>query len=59
MSCLTLIYLLQTALKEYHEVFGNDLYIAASRRYQGDDSKYLYRLAQLSITITNTNGGNK
>ena len=45
---MTLIHHLQTALKEYQEVFGDDLYIAASRRYQGDDSKYLYRLAQLS-----------
>jgi len=36
------------ALKEYSEVFGNDLYLAASRRYQGDDGKYLYRLSQLS-----------
>ncbi len=35
-------------LKEYCEVFGNNLYIAASRRYQGDDSKYLLRLTQLS-----------
>ena len=25
------------ALKEYREAFGADLYIAASRRYQGDD----------------------
>lgn len=37
------------ALKEYREVFGTDLYIAASRRYQGDDHKYLYRLAQLAV----------
>src|SRR5690349_11448253 len=29
------------ALKEYREAFGDDLSIAASRRYQGDDSKYL------------------
>ncbi len=47
------------SLKEYHEAFGDDLYIAASRRYQGDDSKYLYRLAQLSsrfnIPIVATN----
>jgi len=35
-------------LKEYYEVFRDNLYIAASRRYQGDDSKYLFRLAQLS-----------
>lgn len=39
---------LATSLKEYKEEFGNNLYIAASRRYQGDDSKYLFRLAQLS-----------
>ena len=41
----------ENALKEYREVFGNDLYIAASRRYHGDDSKYLYRLAQLSAQL--------
>ncbi|MEP7375154.1 MAG: error-prone DNA polymerase [Chitinophagaceae bacterium] len=35
-------------LEEYHTAFGNNLYIAASRRYRGDDHKYLYRLAQLS-----------
>ena len=39
------------SLKEYHEVFGDNLYIAASRRYHGDDSKYLYRLAQLSAQL--------
>jgi len=39
------------ALKEYREVFGTDLYIAASRPYQGDDQKYLYRLAQLSASL--------
>ncbi|WP_276500822.1 error-prone DNA polymerase [Terrimonas pollutisoli] len=38
----------ENALKEYHDVFGTDLYIAASRRYNGDDSKQLFRLAQLS-----------
>ena len=36
------------SLKEYHEALGIHLYIAASRRYQGDDGKYLHRLAQLS-----------
>ena len=35
-------------LKEYREAFGHHLYIAASRRYQGDDSKYLYRLKKLA-----------
>lgn len=36
------------ALEEYKEIFGTDLYIAASRRYSGDDNKYLYQLADLS-----------
>lgn len=38
----------ENALKEYRDVFGNNLYIAASRRYNGDDNKQLFRLAQLS-----------
>jgi error-prone DNA polymerase len=41
----------ENLLKEYREVFGNDLYIAASRRYQGDDSKHLHRLVQLSMKL--------
>lgn len=41
----------QNALKEYREAFGTDLYVAASRRYVGDDSKHLFRLAQLSAQI--------
>ncbi|HET6769507.1 MAG TPA: PHP domain-containing protein, partial [Chitinophagaceae bacterium] len=36
------------ALEEYTEIFDNDLYIAAARRYSGDDNKYLYQLADLS-----------
>ncbi|CAN5812670.1 error-prone DNA polymerase [soil metagenome] len=36
------------ALKEYKKAFGNDLYIAASRYYNGDDSKHLYGLSELS-----------
>ncbi|MEO6327292.1 MAG: error-prone DNA polymerase [Ginsengibacter sp.] len=39
------------SLKEYREVFGTDLYIAASRSYHGDDTKYLYRLSQLSSQL--------
>jgi error-prone DNA polymerase len=39
------------ALKEYREAFGNDLYLAASRSYMGDDSKKLFRLSQLSETF--------
>lgn len=38
----------ENTLKQYLPIFGNNLYIAASRRYQGDDSKYLYRIVQLS-----------
>jgi len=38
----------EKTLKEYKSVFESNLYIAASRRYQGDDSKYLHRLSQLS-----------
>jgi len=38
----------ENAFKEYHEAFGKDLYIAASRHYFGDDNKFLYRLAKLS-----------
>ncbi|GAC1585829.1 MAG: hypothetical protein NVS3B19_03800 [Ginsengibacter sp.] len=38
-------------LKEYHSNLGKDLYIATTRKYQGDDSKYLYRLTQLSSKL--------
>ena len=38
---------LSNALNEYRQVFKDDLYIAATRRYCGDDNKYLYRLNQL------------
>ena len=35
-------------IEEYREVFGNDLYIAVTRSYLGDDHKSLFRLSQLS-----------
>ncbi|OJV54336.1 MAG: error-prone DNA polymerase [Bacteroidetes bacterium 43-16] len=35
------------ALEEYKAAFGNNLYLAASFLYSGDDQKKLYRLAQL------------
>ena len=41
----------ENVLQEYSEAFRNNLYIAASRRYHGDDNKYLYRLAQLSAKL--------
>lgn len=36
------------ALKEYRAVFGHHLYIGASRSYDGDDQKKLYRLSRLA-----------
>ncbi len=38
-------------LAEYHEAFGDNLYIATSRRYNGIDGKYLFRLSQLSTML--------
>ncbi len=35
-------------LEEYYEVFGSNLYLAATRSYQGDDFKKLFRLSQLA-----------
>ncbi len=36
------------AIQEYRQQFGNHLSIAITRKYQGNDHKYLFRLAQLS-----------
>jgi error-prone DNA polymerase len=41
----------EKSLLEYKQVFGMNFYIAASRRYQGDDGKYLYQLQQLSMQL--------
>ncbi|UII32194.1 error-prone DNA polymerase [Fulvivirga ulvae] len=38
-------------LKEYREAFGENLFIAASRAYNGDDIKRLFRLAELSKAL--------
>ena len=35
-------------LREYREVFGSQLYLAATRRYLGDDAKQIFRLSQLA-----------
>ena len=47
------------SLGEYHEVFGEDLYMAVTRSYQGDDHKRIFRLSQLandfSIPLIATN----
>lgn len=39
------------SLSEYREVFQDDLYVAASRGYFGDDNKYLYRLNKLCTDL--------
>lgn len=41
----------KAALEQYKQAFGNDLYIGAIRTYQGDDSKKLYRISQLSTQL--------
>jgi error-prone DNA polymerase len=38
-------------LEAYARVLGNDLYIAATRSYTGDDMKKLYAIAQLSAEL--------
>ncbi|MDP9042963.1 MAG: PHP domain-containing protein, partial [Bacteroidota bacterium] len=38
-------------LKEYLGVFGNRIYLGATRRYLGDDSKQLFRLSQISSRL--------
>jgi error-prone DNA polymerase len=38
-------------LKDYREAFGEDMYLAASRWYSGNDDKQLHRLAQLSASL--------
>ena len=49
----------ENALKEYREAFGKNLYIAASRRYQGDDINIYIVLhnyqQQLNIPMVATN----
>lgn len=38
-------------LIQYKKAFSNNLYIAASRKYNGTDSKYLFRLNELSAEL--------
>lgn len=42
-------------LKEYKTALGNNLYIAASRSYSGDDAKKLYQLSRLGVPMVATN----
>ncbi len=45
----------KTILKEYKTAFGNNLYIAATRSYSGDDGKRFYRLSKSGIPMVATN----
>ncbi len=45
----------KAAVHHYNAVLGNQLYIAASRSYNGEDEKRLYRMAQLGIPMIATN----
>lgn len=38
-------------LREYSDAFGQQLYLAASRDYRGDDAKRLYRISQLAAQM--------
>ncbi|MXV50141.1 DNA polymerase III subunit alpha [Pedobacter sp. HMF7647] len=42
-------------LQEYRQVLGSNLYIAASRSYNGNDAKRLYRIASFNIPMAATN----
>jgi error-prone DNA polymerase len=42
----------EAALREYRNVFNNHLSLAMTRRYNGDDQKQFFRLAQLSKTLS-------
>lgn len=38
----------KSAVKQYRQRLGNDVYLGMTRTYQGDDGKKLFRLAQLA-----------
>jgi error-prone DNA polymerase len=41
----------EKSIKEYKEIFEDRMYIGATRRYQGDDTKQIYRIAQLCAEL--------
>ncbi|RZK83195.1 MAG: DNA polymerase III subunit alpha [Pedobacter sp.] len=45
----------KACLKEYQQVFGKELYLAATRSYGGNDNKRFHRLASLGIPMVATN----
>ncbi|HEY1024678.1 MAG TPA: error-prone DNA polymerase [Sphingobacteriaceae bacterium] len=42
----------ESHLKEYKEALGDNLYLAATRFYNGNDNKRLFRLSQFSIQLS-------
>jgi error-prone DNA polymerase len=38
----------KNTLREYREALGKDIYLAATKRYHGDDGKQIFRLSELS-----------
>ncbi|WP_439559026.1 error-prone DNA polymerase [Dyadobacter sp.] len=42
----------ETALKEYREQFGPELYLSMSRSYVGSDQKKLFRLSEISRVLS-------
>ncbi len=42
-------------VNEYREAFNSEVYVAATRHYNGDDAKQLYRLSQLPVPMVATN----
>lgn len=40
---------------EYREAFGNNVYAAGIKYYNGDDAKHLYRVSQLPVPMVATN----
>ena len=45
----------KAAVNEYRQAFGSEVYVAATKHYNGDDAKHLYRLSQLPVAMVATN----
>ena len=45
----------KVAVRDYHKALGEQIYVAATRGYNGADEKRLYRIAQLGIPMAATN----
>ncbi len=54
-SCFDFDHDFKVVLKEYKAVFGIELYLSASRSYEGNDDKRFHRMANLGIPMVATN----